>query len=60
MAAQLLVEIKPVEIGGQHWVSVHMDGHLMTRRGPFPNADIAGGVADQLIRQWRNRTADPP
>ena len=46
MVTQIIT--RPVEIDGQHWVSVNMDGHEMERRGPFPDADAAEAMAARL------------
>jgi hypothetical protein len=48
----MTMQIEPVEIGGQHFVNVSMNGHAMKKRGPFSSADKAKAEADRIIREW--------
>jgi len=42
------MDIEPIEIGGQHFVTINMDGRELNRRGPFPSAVVAQAMAAQL------------
>jgi hypothetical protein len=46
----MIVEVEPVKLDGQHWVSVTIGGSEMERRGPFADADEAESVAGRLSR----------
>jgi hypothetical protein len=40
--------IQLIEIDGQHWVSVSLDGLALERRGPFPDVSAAEAMAARL------------
>ena len=42
------VDIQPIESGGKYWIHVTMDGDELAPRGPFPDADAAAVVANQV------------
>ena len=42
------VDIQPIESGGKYWIHVTMDGDELAPRGPFPDADAAAAVANQV------------
>jgi hypothetical protein len=48
----MTMQIEPVEIGGQHFVNVSMNGRAMKKRGPFSSAAKAKAEADRIIREW--------
>jgi hypothetical protein len=45
---QLIIGIQTVELAGQHWIRVDMDGREMRRLGPYPDADAAETMAKEL------------
>jgi hypothetical protein len=49
MPTQLVIDIRPVEIDGKHYVSMNMNGREMEQRGPYPTAAAAEAVARELI-----------
>ena len=49
--AQITVDIRPIEVDGQHFVSVSLDGHEK-QRGPF--ADAAAAQPRRHPSQERN------
>jgi hypothetical protein len=49
MSTQLVIDIRPVEIDGKHYVSMSMNGREMEQRGPYPTAAAAEAVARELI-----------
>ena len=55
MTAQLITDIRPVEIDGVHWVSMNKDGREVERRGPFPSAAAAEAKAEHLIQADLNK-----
>ena len=46
MATQIIT--RPIEIAGEHWVDISMDGRALKRRGPFADADAAEAMAMRL------------
>ena len=56
MTAGLTVDLRPVEIDGQHWVIVGTDGHEARRYGPFPDIDTAAAMARRLLGVIRTLT----
>src|SRR5262249_24485045 len=49
MSTQLVIDIRPVEIDGKHYVSMSMNGREMEQRGPYPTAAAAEAMARELI-----------
>jgi hypothetical protein len=49
MSTQLVIDIRPVEIDGKHYVSMSMNGREMEQRGPYPTAAAAETMARELI-----------
>jgi hypothetical protein len=49
MSAQLVIDIRPVEIDGKHYVGMSMNGREMEQRGPYPTAAAAEAMARELI-----------
>jgi len=49
MSTQLVIDIRPVEIDGKHYVSVSMNGREMEQRGPYSVAAAAEAMARELI-----------
>jgi hypothetical protein len=46
MTAQLIVDLRPAEIDGQHWVvSTNADGRETARHGPYADANAAAAMA---------------
>jgi hypothetical protein len=52
MIAQILMEARPVEVDGQHFIDVTVGNQQLKRQGPFASADEAKAKADALIRHW--------
>ena len=48
-----ITDIQPVEIKGQHWISVCANSREIRRHGPFPSADAAEAMAAKLLAVWR-------
>jgi hypothetical protein len=42
--------IKPIQLDGQHFVDVHIEGLEPKRRGPYSSAEEAATAAEQLVR----------
>jgi hypothetical protein len=57
MTARVTIDIRPVEIDGQFYVGVTMDGHETSRRGPFLNADTAESAAERMRQIGRALTS---
>jgi hypothetical protein len=53
------VDIQPIELNGEHWVTINLGGHEK-RKGPFANAAAAKAVADKLIQNWQPKTPIAP
>src|SRR5262252_4861639 len=49
MSTQLVIDIRPVEIDGKHYVGMSMNGREMEQRGPYPTAAAAAAIARELI-----------
>src|SRR5262249_13159344 len=49
MSTQLIIDIRPVEIDGKHYVSMGMNGREMEQRGPYPTAAAAEAMARELL-----------
>jgi len=49
MSTQLVIDIRPVEIDGKHYIGTSMNGREMERRGPYPTAAAAEAMARELI-----------
>src|SRR5215831_13760133 len=49
MSTQLVIDIRPIELDGKHYVSMRMNGREMEQRGPYPTAAAAEAVARELI-----------
>src|SRR5262245_49566914 len=49
MSTQLVIDIRPVEIDGKHYVGMSMNGREMEQRGPYPTAAAAEAMARELI-----------
>src|SRR5262245_57414229 len=49
MSTQLIIDIRPVEIDGKHYVGLSMNGREMEQRGPYPTAAAAEAMARELI-----------
>ena len=49
MSTQLVIDIRPIEIDGKHYVGMSMNGREMERRGPYPTAAAAEAMARELI-----------
>jgi len=49
MSTQLVIDIRPVEIDGKHYVGMSMNGREMEQRGPYPTAAVAEAMARELI-----------
>src|SRR5262249_32312240 len=49
MSTQLVIDIRPVEIDGKHYVGISMNGREMEQRGPYPSATAAEAMARELI-----------
>jgi hypothetical protein len=49
MSTQLVIDIRPVEIDGKHYVSMSVNGREMEQRGPYPTAAAAEAMARELI-----------
>ena len=50
-------DITPIEIEGEHWVRIHMDGCELEPRGPF-SADEAEAMAAQIAAVCRAMQAE--
>jgi hypothetical protein len=46
----VVIQVEPVEVNGQHWVSVVIDDHETNRHGPYADADAAESVVGRLSR----------
>jgi len=57
MSAQLVIDIRPVEIDGKHYVGMSMNGHEMERRGPYPTAAAAEAMVRELITATQEAAA---
>jgi len=53
MSPEALLDIKPVEIDGSHWVRTSVNGMEMDRRGPLPNATEARMTVECTGARWR-------
>jgi hypothetical protein len=53
----MTIDIQPIKIGNEHYVGVIMDGHEMSRRGPFLDADAAEDMAERMRRAARALTS---
>jgi hypothetical protein len=40
--------ITPIEVDGQFWITIQLDGHETQQRGPFASADEAEATARQI------------
>jgi hypothetical protein len=49
MSTQLVIDIRPIEIDGKHYVGMSINGREMERRGPYPTAAAAEAMARELI-----------
>ena len=49
MSTQLVIDIRPVELDGKHYVSMRMNGRELEQRGPYPTAAAAEAVAKELL-----------
>src|SRR5262249_55884184 len=49
MSMQLVIDIRPVEIDGKHYVGTSLNGREMEQRGPYPSAAAAEAMARKLI-----------
>jgi hypothetical protein len=57
MSTQLVIDIRPVEIDGKHYVGLSMNGHEMERRGPYPTAAAAEAMVRELITATQEAAA---
>jgi hypothetical protein len=48
MTAPSTNTIRLIELDGQHWIDMIVDGCALQRRGPFANADEAEAMAIQF------------
>jgi hypothetical protein len=53
MIVHPVMSVEPIEIDGQHFVEVSLNGRKMKRRGPFPSAAAAKAEADRIIQYWQ-------
>ena len=53
----MTIDIQPIEIGGQLWVRVSMDGE-MKQHGPYDSADTAEIIAIRLAAMCRAMNAE--
>jgi hypothetical protein len=49
MSTQLIIDVRPVEIDGKHYVGMSINGREMEQRGPYPTAAAAEAMAKELI-----------
>ena len=49
MSTQLVIDIRPIEIDGKHYISMNMNGRELEQRGPYPTAAAAEAMARELI-----------
>jgi hypothetical protein len=56
MTARVTIDIRPIEIDGQFYVGVTMDGHETSRRGPFFDAAAAESAAERMRQIGRALT----
>ena len=43
-----MTDIQPIEIDGEHWITISMDGCELEKRGPFDSAEAAEVMAAQF------------
>jgi hypothetical protein len=60
MSTQLIIDIRPVEIDGKHYVSMSMNGREMEQRGPYPTAAAAEAMARELIAATQEAATKAP
>jgi hypothetical protein len=54
----MTVDIQPTETGGQFWVHINMDGHKMSRHGPFADKAEAEAMAIRFAAVCRAMNAE--
>jgi hypothetical protein len=60
MSTQLVIDIRPVEIDGKHYVGMSMNGRKMEQRGPYPTAAAAEAMARELITAAQEAATKAP
>jgi len=60
MSTQLVIDIRPVEIDGKHYVGISMNGRERERRGPYPTAAAAEAMARELITAAQDAATKVP
>src|SRR5262245_18528525 len=60
MSTQLVIDIRPVEIDGTHYVGMSMNGREMEQRGPYPTAAAAEAMARELITAAQEAVSKVP
>jgi hypothetical protein len=58
-AGQLTMDVRSIELEGQHWIRITLGDQEWKKFGPFPNASTAATKAEALVQQWGG-TAIPP
>src|SRR5215475_11357059 len=56
MSTQLVIDIRPIEIDGKHYISMNMNGRELEQRGPYPTAAAAEAMARELITAGQEAT----
>ena len=54
----MIADIQQIEIAGEFWVGVVLDGHQMERHGPFSTVDAAEDLAGRLAAACRVPNAE--
>jgi hypothetical protein len=60
VAAQITVDIRPIELDGKYFIDVVIAGSKTAPHGPFSDADEAEAAANRLLRFSRALTSSHP